>query len=67
LSKLYPLLSILMALALALFEFFFFFQTSGVEETAGPFGPDRLVGSKRRYDSAMQRYRLTPWSTLASA
>jgi hypothetical protein len=42
LSKLYPLLSILMALALALFEFFFFFQTSGVEETAGPFGPDRL-------------------------
>jgi hypothetical protein len=42
LSKLYPLLSILMALALALFEFFFFFQTSGVEETTGPFGPDRL-------------------------
>jgi hypothetical protein len=42
LSKLYPLLSILMALALALFEFFFFFQTSGVEETTGPFGPNRL-------------------------
>jgi hypothetical protein len=31
-----------MALALALFEFFFFFQTSGVEETTGPFGPNRL-------------------------
>jgi hypothetical protein len=42
LSKLYPLLSILMALALALFEFFFFFQTLGVEETTGPFGPNRL-------------------------
>jgi hypothetical protein len=38
----YPLLSILMALALALFEFFFVFQTSGVEETTGPFGPNRL-------------------------
>jgi hypothetical protein len=42
LSKLYPFLSILMALALALFEFFFFFQVAGTEETSGPFAPDRL-------------------------
>jgi hypothetical protein len=31
-SKLHPWLSILLALTLALFEFFFFFQVSGVEE-----------------------------------
>jgi hypothetical protein len=41
-SKLHPWLSILLALTLALFEFFFFFQVSGVEEASGPFAPDRL-------------------------
>jgi hypothetical protein len=42
LSKLYPWLSILLALALALFEFLFFFHTSSIEEPSGPFAPDRL-------------------------
>ena len=41
-SKLYPSLSILMALGLALFEWAFFFQGGGWEGPSGPFAPDRL-------------------------
>src|SRR5271170_3755291 len=41
-SKLYPWLSILMALALSLFEWAFFFQAANWEGPSGPFSPDRL-------------------------
>ena len=41
-SKLYPLLSILLALALALIEWAFFFQGANWEGPSGPFAPDRL-------------------------
>jgi hypothetical protein len=41
-SKLYPWLSILMALALALFEWAFFFQGANWEGPSAPFAPDRL-------------------------
>jgi hypothetical protein len=41
-SKLYPWLSILMALALALVEWAFFFQAANWEGPSGPFAPDRL-------------------------
>jgi hypothetical protein len=41
-SKLYPLVSILMALALALVECAFFFQGANWEGPSGPFAPDRL-------------------------
>jgi hypothetical protein len=41
-SRVYPWLSILMALALALFEWVFFFQGANWEGPSGPFAPDRL-------------------------
>src|SRR6516162_9161949 len=41
-SKLYPLLSILLALALALVEWAFFFQGPNWEGPSGLFAPDRL-------------------------
>ena len=41
-SKLYPWLSMLMALALALFEYLFFFQNIAEEDASGLFRPDRL-------------------------
>jgi hypothetical protein len=41
-SKLYPWLSILMALAVALFEWAFFFQGANWEGPSAPFAPDRL-------------------------
>jgi hypothetical protein len=41
-SKLYPWLSILMAFALALFEWAFFFQGANWEGPSAPFAPDRL-------------------------
>ena len=41
-SKVYPWLSILMALALALFEYFFFFQGAAWDDPSRPFAPDRL-------------------------
>jgi hypothetical protein len=41
-SRVYPWLSIFMALALALFEWAFFFQGANWEGPSGPFAPDRL-------------------------
>jgi len=41
-SKLYPWLSILMALALAVFEWAFFFQAANWEGPSAPFAPERL-------------------------
>jgi hypothetical protein len=41
-SRIYPWLSILMALAPALFEWVFFFQGANWEGHSGPFAPDRL-------------------------
>ena len=41
-SKLYPWLSILMALALAVVEWAFFFEAANWDGPSGPFAPDRL-------------------------
>jgi hypothetical protein len=41
-SKLYPWLSILMALTLAVFEWAFFFQAANWEGPSAPFAPERL-------------------------
>jgi hypothetical protein len=41
-SKLYPWLSILMALALAVVEWAFFFEAANWDGLSGPFAPDRL-------------------------